>query len=168
MQDAYYLEIDEFPLQNWINCNKGDLTATRKPATGGVTSYFKRSGKHSQDNDMIAWGKLYDDFLKKVGLGDEFEELVSLIKERIELQIDYLEDKRNGKRVRAKLNAINQVTYEIQRLTQKAMKPKGDSSGGITKTLNLISKKQGYHLQVSQLTTLAYFDLLKAYNAGEL
>jgi hypothetical protein len=170
MQEAYYLEIDEFPLQGWLDCHKGDFTATRRAGARGKKSYFNRAGHHSAKNDAEAWGRLYDDFLKKVGLGEDFEELVALVKEKIQLSIDYLEEFRNGKRIRSKLNAINAISAEITAIKKK-MEELEASKGkkpSITSNLRKISKKQGYHIAISQLTTLAYFDLLKAYNAGEL
>lgn len=167
MLDAYYLEIDELPLQAWIDCNKGRLTAARRTVPAGQHNYFKRSGKQSEKNDHIAWGKLYDDFLKKVGLGEEFEELTRLIRERIELSIDYLEDLQNGKRVRSKLNAINALTAEIDLITKRTIGKKGGETS-VVKILNKIASKRGFHTPVDQLTTLGYFDLLRAFNAGEL
>lgn len=139
---AYYTEIDYFPLVNWSKCCKGELIHCRIDVSNG-----------SESQDKEAWEVLFNDFIKKVGLGDEYNDYISLLKERANLQLDYLEN-----RNRRILNEINLLTNEIESYKKRI---KSDSEGSITKTLNFLSKKQGYQIDIRKITTLAYFELIK-------
>lgn len=152
MLKGYYSDIEQFPLQNWLNCNNGDLRFTRV-----------RMEKGTRKNDLAAWETLYNDFLKRVGPSDEFAELLEMLIERANLQRDYLATIVNGARVRRKLNAINELTSKIRNFHTTG---KSEKTMTVSKILNLISKKQGYQVRIKDLTVLAYFELLKEYNNG--
>jgi hypothetical protein len=152
MLKGYYSDIEQFPLQNWLNCNNGDLRFTRV-----------RIAKGNRNNDLSAWETLYNDFLQRVGPSDEFSELIDMLIERAKLQREYLQTFQNGTRVRRKLNAINELTSRIRNFHQTG---RSEKTMSVSKILNLISKQQGYQVQIKDLTVLAYFELLKQFNNG--
>lgn len=152
MLKGYYSDIEQFPLQNWLNCNNGDLRFARI-----------RLEKGTRKNDLAAWEHLYNDFLTKVGPSDEFANLLDMLIDRAKLQREYLTTFQNGSRVRRKLNAINELTNKIRNFHETG---RSEKSMSVSKILNLISKKQGYQVRIKDLTVLAYFELLKEYNNG--
>jgi len=145
--NKYYNEIDDFPLWNWSKCCKGELQYSRLDIKEG-----------SEKEDSEAWEMLYNDFISKVGLGDEYNEYLELLRKRALLQLEYLETRK-----RRVLNEVNLLTHSIESHKERI---KSDSSGSITKTLNWLSKNQGYQINIKEITTLAYFDLIKEANTN--
>lgn len=147
MSFQYYSQISKFPLQNWLDANSGDLKATR-------IDYNKGSDKE----DAKAFETLYNDFIDKVGLSDEFIELINVTERLAQLQIKYLET-----RERRLVNDMNILRAEISSLKSQL---KGGETGNIYKVLNELGKMQGHIIRVSDLTTLHYFELIKSANTA--
>lgn len=147
MSKKYYLTIDKLPLQNWLDCNKGDLTATRLDSESGT-----------QEDDLTHWETLYNDFIDKVGLSEEFNELMEETDRLTKLQLEYLKS-----RSRRLLNEINLLKASVARLKERISGSSGENN--IYTTLVQLSRIQGHTLKVSDLTTLYYFELLKSVNS---
>lgn len=146
MLKGYYTDIEQLPLQGWIDCNNGDLRGCRTRVAIGT-----------KKKDALAWASVYNDFLRRVPRSEEFTEFLENLIKRANLQTEYIVGLKEGKRDRFKLNAINDLTAQIQNFH---LKGKSEKTLSITKILNLLSKKQGYQLRIKDLTTLAYFELL--------
>jgi hypothetical protein len=151
MLKGYYLELEKMPLQNWLDCNKGNYTSTR---------IDKSIGKPKDDEK--AWECLYNDFLDKIGLSHEQQELVELTLERAQLQLEYLETRK-----RFLLNRCNELTGKIEAIRSR-IKESSESSDkkSVSSILNTLSRAQGFQLQIPKLTALAYLEMLKDYNNG--
>jgi len=145
--NKYYSEIDDFPLWNWSKCCKGELIHCRIDVKEG-----------SEKEDAEAWENIFNDFIAKIGLGDEYIEYLDLVKRRALLQLEYLET-----RQRRVLNEVNLLTNTI--LSHKE-RIKSDSNGSIAKTLNWLSRREGYPVKIKDTTTLAYFELIKEANTA--
>ena len=104
---------------------------------------------------------MYADFIKVIGLADDFKEYLDLLSEKMELQFEYLESKKNGIRDRFLLNRIKILDFEIKKYHDSAGK-------GMTmqQVLMHLSKSQGYHIKETDITVVDYFTLLKDFNNG--
>lgn len=147
MLKTHYLEIDFLPLEKWISANQGKKEALRLDASIGT-----------DEDDKTAFNTVFDDFIKKVGLGEDYEEYIQLHVRRSQLNIEYLET-----RQRSLLNQINELTVKINNFNKDN---KTTNEGSIYKTLNILSKMQGYAITPQNISTLQYFELLKQYNNG--
>ena len=147
MLKTHYLEIDFLPLEKWISEKKKKKEALRLDASIGT-----------DEDDKTAFNTVFDDFIKKVGLGEDYEEYIQLHVRRSQLNIEYLET-----RQRSLLNQINELTVKINNFNKDN---KTTNEGSIYKTLNILSKMQGYAITPQNISTLQYFELLKQYNNG--
>ena len=147
MLKTHYLEIDFLLLEKWILANQGKKEALRLDSSIGT-----------DEDDKTAFNAVFDDFIKKVGLGEDYEEYIQLHVRRSELNIEYLET-----RQRSLLNQINELTVKIDNFNKTN---KTTNEGSIYKTLNILSKMQGYAITPQNIYTLQYFELLKQYNNG--
>ena len=57
-QEKYYYEtLDELPLYNWIECQRGEIKFVRKGDSG------------TSEQDEMVWMDIYDEYIKQFGLG---------------------------------------------------------------------------------------------------
>jgi hypothetical protein len=136
----YYLTVDLCPLRSWRLANEGDLTALRVNQSDGTP-----------EQDLTAWEDLYNDFIQKVGLSQEFEEFINLMKEKVEAINDFIQT-----RERFKLNRIEQIDAELLVYRQTAGK-------GLTieQVLPRLTDRYKVHFRERDLTVLEYFNLIK-------
>jgi hypothetical protein len=136
----YYLTVDLCPLRSWRLANEGDLTALRVNQSDGTP-----------EQDLTAWEDLYNDFIQKVGLSQEFEEFINLMKEKVEAINDFIQT-----RERFKLNRIEQIDAELIVYRQTAGK-------GLTieQVLPRLTDRYKVHFRERDLTVLEYFNLIK-------
>ena len=139
-QMKYYLTVDLCPLRSWRLANEGDLTALRVNQSDGTP-----------EQDLTAWEDLYNDFIQKVGLSQEFEEFINLMKEKVEAINDFIQT-----RERFKLNRIEQIDAELIVYRQTAGK-------GLTieQVLPRLTDRYKVHFRERDLTVLEYFNLIK-------
>jgi hypothetical protein len=147
MLEGYYSELDMLPLDKWRAAKMGDLTALRIPTAD--------STKHSAEADSKAWVAVSNDFLKKVGFSEEYNEWLELIKQRAELCIQYLES-----RERFIINQINEINAKIDKFVAES---KSDGKDDIFANLDLLSRARGYQIRITDLTALQYFTMIKDY-----
>jgi len=72
-----YKSIEDLPIRNWIELNKGDFSY--------LYLHRKFWGKFmnlSKQSEMIEkhWGAIYDEFIKEIGLTDEFKDTLEQMK----------------------------------------------------------------------------------------
>lgn len=145
MLNGYYLELDLLPLDKWRAAKLGDTSALRLPGSDATN--------HSAEADAKAWIAVSNDFLKKVGFSEEYNEFLELVKQRAELCIEYLES-----RERFIINQINEVNAKIDKFVAES---KSDGKDDIFANLDTLSRVRGYKLRITDLTALEYFTMLK-------
>jgi hypothetical protein len=140
MPEKYYLTVDLCPLRSWRLANEGDLTALRVNQNEGTP-----------EQDLQAWEDLYNDFIQKIGLSQEFEEFINLMKEKVEAINVFIQT-----RERFKLNRIDQIDAELLVYRQTAGK-------GLTieQVLPRLTDRYKVHFRERDLTVLEYFNLIK-------
>jgi hypothetical protein len=127
-------------LRSWRLANDGDLSALRIDPNKG-----------DKESDLKAWEMLYNNFLEKIGLSEDFKRYIELIKEKIELTNEYIQT-----RERFKLNDINQIDAELLAYQKTAGK-------GLTidEVLPRLTDRYKVHFRERDLTVLEYFNLIK-------
>lgn len=156
MPIGYYSEIDYLPLECWIKANSGQLNALRVDENKG-----------NKENDQKAWLIIFNDFLKKVGVSEEYQDYLDALRRRAELDIEYNEGRgvdENGRinRDRFLLNEINELTARIDKYEKESKNQKAS----IWKTLNDLSRIEKRNIHAKDIYTLQYFELLKEHANG--
>jgi hypothetical protein len=146
MLTGYYSEIDYLPLECWIKANSGQYNALREDRNKG-----------NKENDQKAWIIIFNDFLKKVGVSEEYQDYLDNLRMRAELDIEY-----NLNRERIILNQINELTAKINKYEQESQNTKAS----IWKTLNDLSRIEQRTIHAKDIYTLQYFELLKQHANG--
>lgn len=155
MLTGYYSEIDYLPLECWIKANSGILCALRfKDENETDLDYSKLWNK---ENDQKAWIIIFNDFLKKVGVSEEYQDYLDNLRMRAELDIEY-----NLNRERIILNQINELTAKIKKYEQESQ----NSKATIWNTLNDLSRIEQRNIHAKDIYTLQYFELLKKHANG--
>jgi len=145
MQEEYYNSIKHLPLENWFECSDGNLEYSRKNLEVG-----------NSKEDAKAWEIIYNDFLDKIGLSDDFMRYIELIKSKALKQLKFVESIKNGQRNRFILNEIREITARIKNY-EKTL-----SIGGMDKyeLLSHLSEMQGYRIDPLTTKTIEYFKMI--------
>ncbi len=137
----YWESINELPMFNWVKCGDGDL------------KYVTIELIDDPEQNQIQYDKLYDQYLERFGLSDEFERYLEMIKKRALLQCEYVENKK-----RFKLTEIEIIDAKINRLDLNF----GDGQS-IEQTCIHLSKWLGYKINVKETTVVEYYEIIKEY-----
>lgn len=132
------------PLANWIQCTGGDLRYTRK----NIDPESKET-----EEDAQAWAAIYDDYLKRFGLGKMYLKLLETMRKKALLELDFII---TGQRFK-----LTEIKIEEERL--KTMLNNNRQGVTIEQSLIHLSKWLGYHLSPKKITVSEYFNLLEEY-----
>jgi len=130
----YYHFISEFTLFNWRQCLAGDYTFTRKDLEIGT-----------EEMDALAWINIYDDYIKQIGLGKNYEYILEMRRDLAILQCDFIITNN-----RFLLNNINILKDDIN----EALKNSEKGGEDMTTTLLRLSKWAGFKLDERTTTVL--------------
>ncbi len=140
-QQNYYTGIDELPLYNWIQCNDGKFEFTRKTNHG------------TPEKDLETWELIYNDYLKQYGLSKTYKKMLDAMKKKAVLELDFV----------ITGNRFKLTEIEIEETRLNAMLSNAGVGMSIDESLIYISKWMGTWLNVKQITTKEYFNLLEQY-----
>jgi hypothetical protein len=138
--ERYYLEIDDFMLDRWEKCQKGDLR------------FVTKNGK-STELDSVVWVRLYNQYLERFGLGDEMEEYLNLQIHLIRLRSMWIQTKDDM--------LLNQIAIEEINLNQKD--PSKHLGMTIDQCIVHLSKWVGYHIRKTDITIVEFKNLMTEY-----
>lgn len=139
--DLYFISINELPLDCWVKCTDGDLTQLRKGTKG------------DPQMDSIAWEMVYDDYIKKFGLGKLYKKLLEAMIRKAKAELDFC----------ISGNRLKLTTAEIEEQRIETMMRNKGSGMTISQTLIHLSKWIGHWLNIKELKTQEYFDLLSEF-----
>jgi len=131
---THYKMIDTIPVFNWRLCLLGDLKYSRIDLNVGNDS-----------EDQTAWNDIYNDYIKKIGFGKNYEWVLELQRDLAVLQCDYIIENN-----RFLLNAINNIKSDIDEAIKNSKKGGED----MTTTLIKLGKWAGYRLDEKQISVL--------------
>ena len=137
----FWESIDVMPLQNWIHCNNGDI------------SYMVIEGEATEEEQLLAFAKVYDQYLNKFGLNKKYERYIQATMKRAELQMEYVLTKDKFKLTEIDIQNAKIANLEVH------------FGGGQTIDVVLIyvSKWLGYRLNAKEISVLEYFVILEEY-----
>ena len=131
----YYDSIDNLPYWNWKKVNET-----------GDYSYLIISGEVA-DLELV-WFKIFDEYIKEVGLPEEYRDFLELYKEYLVLRIDF---ELTGNRVL--LNFIQIKKIELDK--------KSKTEPGKDNTTAILSKFMGFPVKEKEVTVSEYYNYLQ-------
>jgi hypothetical protein len=138
----YFLDIDELPLWNWIQCTNGQKKFVRKDL---------KKGNEQKDNEV--WSVIYDSYLNEFGLTAKHKKMLEAIKKQTQLQLEYVMTLDNFK--------LTQIQMQIEKM--KSMVNNANSGMSIEQALVHVSKWLNQWLNSKTITTREWFNILKEY-----
>lgn len=144
---SYYDNIDEMPLYNWRKCQeKEEYNYCRiTPKEGG-------DEESTELEDLKAWDKIYDSYIKEFGLGKDFERIMELRREIAELQCDFI-----IKDERYILNRIKRIQRELMDFLERPVDSDTDT------ILTHLRKWMGTWLDEKVMTVKDFYKMLREY-----
>lgn len=139
-----YKSIEDLPLYNWIKCERGNYQFVR-------LNPFEVT--EADEQDIENWIELYDQYIKKYGLGKAYKRLLDVQRRKAILELDYVITKDAFK--------LTEIEIEIVNL-QNMIKNRG-SGMTIDESLIYLSKFMGYRLNPKEITVIEYYTLLDHY-----
>lgn len=137
----YYTELDNTPLYVWEKALEGNYNFMRKD----------RKEKATND-DVIAFYKLYDKYLRKYGLSKQHQKYMDKLHDIVLLKLEYLE---TGDKFK-----LTQI--EISQAQLKDLKPK-ENGLTIGQQVIVLSKWMGQWIDKKKITVTEYKDLIAEY-----
>lgn len=138
--ERYYLEIDEFSLDRWEKCQKGDLR-------------FVNKNSKSTELDSVVWVRLYNQYLERFGLGEEMEDYLNIQIQLVKLRSAWIQTKDDM--------LLNQIRIEEINLDQKD--PTKHEGMTIDQCIVHLSKWVGYHIRKADITIVEFKNLMIEY-----
>lgn len=140
----FYTGIDELPLFNWIKCTNGDLRFVRIDS---------KSITATNENDVDAWNKIYDDYIKEFGLSEMYIKMLNVMRKKAMLEIDFVINRDRFK--------LTEIEIELSKLEMMM----ANNGKGITIEQSLVhlSKWMGHWINSKNIITKDYFNLLNEY-----
>lgn len=139
--DEYWDSIEDFPLYNWIKCNKGEFKYTR----------INKNGNKKKDQET--WVKLYDEYLAYFGLSKLYEKYLLASKKKALLQSEYVITK----------DAFKKTEIDLQNAKIKSLEVYFGDGQKLEVVLMWLSKFLGYKVDQKKTSVKEYFILIEEY-----
>jgi len=148
MQLNYYNNIEELPIKVWFDIHK----------TGDFTKLLKNNVKTTNKlllNLQNAWDNMYDQFMERFGLSDEY---MSLLRQKMTIARYQAQYMITGQK---HFKTLVTIEKENQRMNQVEDRPIE-----LDKTLAKMSKYYGFKLSSRDLTVSEYYSYIDSINHG--
>lgn len=134
--------IEEMPVYNWFKIH----------ATGNLTFLRVEPLREFEHSDYFngIWHSLYDEFLDKYGLSDEFQQLMKLKKRHTNELLDYIINGDNFKLTEAELTEV-----EISEIMNQQNPLEDDE------TIIMIEESLGFKIDTKAISVVDYYNYLK-------
>lgn len=139
----YHTSIETLPIDSWFKINKtNDLSLLKR---NYLPSFLCLKPE-------IVWTKIYDEFIERVGLNDEFKSYLDTIKRIAIMQCDWVISPNPADKIRIK--------QEIRELEEKHEAKTIEYNEIIAK----VSKMQGFRIDPKKVSVFEFYGYLKANN----
>lgn len=125
-----------------MQCNEGNYIFCRRNPNEG-----------DEETDQEVWQMLYDQYIKKYGLGKLYKRLLAVMKEKAVYELEFVDS-----RDRFKLTEI-----ELKEIELKSMIDNNGKGMTIDESLIYLSKWLGYRLNPKEINVVEYFTILDQY-----
>jgi len=141
----YWDCLSDIPLFNWEQCTEDKYLFIRKSVNNKI---------EENEQDFIAWRKVYDEYLIKFGLSKKYLKLLELIKKKALLEAKFVE---SG-------DYFNITKIKIEEENLRMMLNNKGVDMTINQTLIVLSKWMGGNIiNKKSITAEQYFELLEQY-----
>lgn len=140
MLTEFYTDINDLPLYNWLKLQEGKY------------EYVNKSLHICKENEQY-FNDLYDQYLQKRGLSEQYRRILNCVKKIALLECDYV----------IKNDRFLLTLIDIEREKYKQLTKVTGKEVSIEKTLIFLSKWIGYRLDPKQITVLEYYNILEEY-----
>lgn len=123
-----------------------------RPFYAGFVSRLKETEKRKE-----RWFKLYDEYIEKIGLTDDYKELLSAMKKHGKAICDYMENP----------NTLNKVNLQVAELNMQEISS-GDK-GKFSEFVAMVEKYLGFPINLKEISVerfYAYVELMKKERNG--
>ena len=135
-----YLSISDLPMYNWLECNKGNL------------GYLYHKPKKVEANKSLIdlWTKIYDEYIKEIGLTDDYVELLEAMKKWTIAACDYMIETNS-------LNGTKEAEAKdlLESLTNKS------AGGKFAEFVAAIEKYMGIPIDLHKITVEKFYSYVK-------
>tara|TARA_R110000803_G_C11851073_1_gene305882 strand:- start:235 stop:711 length:477 start_codon:yes stop_codon:yes gene_type:complete len=141
----YHSSVDTLPMWNWQKMNE-----TRD------FGYLNGEAKHIEDEtiESVAYfNAIYTTFIHYVGLGYDYNKLLSLKRLYLIKRSEYLETNDMQSKMKSKLLAID--------IEDKEREMQDKAQGKESETTIIIEKNLGYKLNLKEITVSEYYDYVQ-------
>jgi len=138
LEEHYFLDFSEIPLFNYEKCLNGEYHFARKDKTKG-----------NDQADYHVWKLIYDQYLKKFGIGREYSMFLDKVEELTLLNCEYVETEN-----RFLLNGIRRLEREIEDFTKK-------EKGNFTEQVVIVSKWLGSRINTRETTADEFYTMVE-------
>jgi hypothetical protein len=107
----------------------------------------------TNENDVDAWNKIYDDYIKEFGLSEMYIKMLNVMRKKAMLEIDFVINRDRFK--------LTEIEIELSKLEMMM----ANNGKGITIEQSLVhlSKWMGHWINSKNIITKDYFNLLTEY-----
>ena len=139
--EGYYQSIEDLPIYNWYKC------------LGGEIKFVRMAQKGTEQNDLIAWEQLHDEYIKEFGLSKVHAKILKVIKDKAIQELEYVI---TGDRF--KLTLIEMEETRLRNILNTA-----GGGVGIEEMLIHMSKWLGQWIKTKEISVKEFFTLQREY-----
>ena len=135
-----YSTISDLPMTNWLECNKGDL------------GYLYHKPKKVTVNKSLIdlWTSIYDEYIEKIGLTDDYVELLEAMKKYTLAVCNYIENP-------SSINATREVAAK-ELVDSLSIGGKGSKFGEFVAS---VEKFMGIPIDLDKITVDRFYSYVK-------
>jgi len=142
-EKKFYVKIDGCPLFNWAKINEGKFVYLLKD----------QDDKTTEKELSEAYAFLYDDYIERLGLSKEYKKLLSIMKKKALLEIDFIINE----------DEFTETKIDLEERKLKEIVKGDENENQIEKSLIYLSKWIGYRLAIKEITVLEFYTILNEY-----
>ncbi len=140
LKKPYYESINDLPMHNWLELNKGKYEYLLKPFW-----FFWVERLKETPGRKLKWQALYDQFIKEIGLPDDFVELLRIMEKHRAAILENIISPTN-------LTKTRLLDYEGQ------VKNYGQKEGGkFTEFVAAVEKYMGVPIDLKNISVLKFY-----------
>lgn len=141
LKKPYYETIDELPMRNWLECNKGNF------------GYLYREPKDIKLNDKVRelWQKLYDEFILEIGLTPDYLDLLSAMKRHGLAIIDWM----------VKQDSLSKTKMAAAESEIESMVQSGGKGGKFSHFVASVEKYMGIQIDLNVVSVTKFYSYVK-------